>query len=228
MTIAVKPSIVTHFFLRRLLVLRSRKLGLDAVALHRRTLDEVSPASSSSHHLAHRYLGRFTRIWNVRGRATPLLRRILECTRVLITQQTQLAKLSAVSWTFDAFLDLAVTVWDPDISNAGIPTIANQTVQELDGEIFQRSTFTFSLILVEPPVITPYSTMNTMVVNKTVGLAWWHNMVVGKRMQSTRLSSLILPIYSANLSDHQIYTALQNPLASTARPPPLSSHGTVR
>lgn len=27
--------------------------------------------------------------------------------------------------------------------------------------------------------------MNTMVVNKTVGLLWWHNMVVAKRMQST-------------------------------------------
>lgn len=26
--------------------------------------------------------------------------------------------------------------------------------------------------------------MNTMVVNKTVGLAWWHNIVIAKRMQS--------------------------------------------
>ncbi|KAF8960660.1 putative GPI anchored protein [Flammula alnicola] len=56
------------------------------------------------------------------------------------------------------------------ISNAGVPQIANQTVQELD-------------------VITPYSTMNTMVVNKTVGLVWWHNMAVAKRMQSVYGSS---------------------------------------
>ncbi|KAF9479545.1 hypothetical protein BDN70DRAFT_983632 [Pholiota conissans] len=56
------------------------------------------------------------------------------------------------------------------ISNAGIPQIANQTIQELD-------------------VITPYSTMNTMIVNKTIGLAWWHNMVVAKRMQNIYGSS---------------------------------------
>ncbi|TFK35374.1 hypothetical protein BDQ12DRAFT_635257 [Crucibulum laeve] len=56
------------------------------------------------------------------------------------------------------------------ISNAGIPEIANQTVQELD-------------------VITPYSTMNTMLVNKTVGLVWWHNMVIAKRMQNIYGSS---------------------------------------
>ncbi|RDB22231.1 hypothetical protein Hypma_010743 [Hypsizygus marmoreus] len=56
------------------------------------------------------------------------------------------------------------------ISNAGIPQIANQTIQELD-------------------VITPYSTMNTMLVNKPVGLAWWHNMAIAKRMQSPYGSS---------------------------------------
>ena len=36
-------------------------------------------------------------------------------------------------------------------------------------------------------VITPYSTMNTMLVNQTVGLVWWHNMVKAKRMQSELL-----------------------------------------
>ncbi|KAF8997584.1 hypothetical protein BDQ17DRAFT_1363055 [Cyathus striatus] len=56
------------------------------------------------------------------------------------------------------------------ISNAGIPSIANQTIQELD-------------------VITPYSTMNTTLVNKTVGLAWWHSMVSAKRMQNLYGSS---------------------------------------
>ncbi|KIJ34150.1 hypothetical protein M422DRAFT_182470 [Sphaerobolus stellatus SS14] len=56
------------------------------------------------------------------------------------------------------------------ISNAGIPQIANQTIQELD-------------------VITPYSTMNTMLVDKSVGLAWWHNMVIAKRMQNLYGSS---------------------------------------
>jgi len=56
------------------------------------------------------------------------------------------------------------------ISNAGIPQIANQTIQELD-------------------VITPYSTMNIMVVNKTAGYLWWHNMAIAKRMQNLYGSS---------------------------------------
>ncbi|PPQ71558.1 hypothetical protein CVT24_006439 [Panaeolus cyanescens] len=56
------------------------------------------------------------------------------------------------------------------ISNAGIPQIANQTIQELD-------------------VITPYSTMNTMITNKRIGLAWWHNMAIAKRMQNPYGSS---------------------------------------
>lgn len=51
------------------------------------------------------------------------------------------------------------------ISNAGIPSISNQTVQELD-------------------VITPYSVFPTILFNKSVGLAWWRNMVVAKKMQS--------------------------------------------
>jgi hypothetical protein len=51
------------------------------------------------------------------------------------------------------------------ISNAGIPSIANQTVQELD-------------------VVTPYSVFPTVLVNKTVGLAWWKDMVDGKKMQN--------------------------------------------
>ncbi|KAF8155411.1 putative GPI anchored protein [Crassisporium funariophilum] len=56
------------------------------------------------------------------------------------------------------------------ISNAGIPEIANQTIQELD-------------------VITPYSTMNMMITNKTIGLVWWHNMAIAKRMQNPYGSS---------------------------------------
>lgn len=55
------------------------------------------------------------------------------------------------------------------ISNAGIPSIANQTVQELD-------------------VITPYSVFPTILFNKTVGLAWWHDMVIAKKMQSKRFN----------------------------------------
>ena len=52
------------------------------------------------------------------------------------------------------------------ISNAGIPSIANQTVQELD-------------------VITPYSVFPLVLLDKAVGMAWWKNIVDGKRMQST-------------------------------------------
>ncbi|KAJ6097338.1 hypothetical protein N7499_001712 [Penicillium canescens] len=51
------------------------------------------------------------------------------------------------------------------ISNAGIPLISNQTVQELD-------------------VITPYSVFPTILFNKSVGLAWWRNMVVARKMQN--------------------------------------------
>ncbi|KAJ5662378.1 uncharacterized protein N7477_009994 [Penicillium maclennaniae] len=51
------------------------------------------------------------------------------------------------------------------ISNAGIPSIANQTVQELD-------------------VITPYSVFPTILFDKSVGLAWWRNMILAKKMQN--------------------------------------------
>jgi hypothetical protein len=51
------------------------------------------------------------------------------------------------------------------ISNAGIPSIANQTVQELD-------------------VVTPYSVFPTVLIDKKVGLAWWKDMVDGKKMQN--------------------------------------------
>jgi hypothetical protein len=51
------------------------------------------------------------------------------------------------------------------ISNAGIPSISNQTIQELD-------------------VITPYSTFPLILLNTVVGLVWWKNIVDGKKMQS--------------------------------------------
>ncbi|KAL2865886.1 endo-beta-1,2-glucanase [Aspergillus lucknowensis] len=51
------------------------------------------------------------------------------------------------------------------ISPAGIPSIANQTEQYLE-------------------VITPYATWPTIMFDKAVGLAWWHNMVSGKKMQN--------------------------------------------
>jgi hypothetical protein len=54
------------------------------------------------------------------------------------------------------------------ISNAGIPSISNQTVQELD-------------------VITPYSVFPTVFIDNAVGMVWWKNMVDGKKMQSTVL-----------------------------------------
>lgn len=55
------------------------------------------------------------------------------------------------------------------ISNAGIPSISNQTEQELD-------------------VITPYSVFPTLLVQgehgRSVGMVWWWNMVLGKKMQN--------------------------------------------
>jgi hypothetical protein len=51
------------------------------------------------------------------------------------------------------------------ISNAGIPSIAFINLQQLD-------------------VITPYSVFPTILFNRSVGLAWWKNMVDGKGMQN--------------------------------------------
>lgn len=55
------------------------------------------------------------------------------------------------------------------ISNAGIPSISNQTEQELD-------------------VITPYAVFPTLMVEgkigRAVGMAWWWNMVMGKKIQN--------------------------------------------
>ncbi|KFA66944.1 hypothetical protein S40285_05738 [Stachybotrys chlorohalonatus IBT 40285] len=51
------------------------------------------------------------------------------------------------------------------ISPAGIPSIANQTEQYLD-------------------VITPYGAWPTIFYDRAVGLAWWRNMVLGKKMQN--------------------------------------------
>ena len=51
------------------------------------------------------------------------------------------------------------------ISPAGIPSIASQKEQEHD-------------------VITPYGAWPTIMFDKAVGLAWWHNMVTAKKMQS--------------------------------------------
>ncbi len=51
------------------------------------------------------------------------------------------------------------------ISNAGISSIANQTVQELD-------------------VVTPYSVFPTVLINNAVGLAWRKDVVDRKKMQN--------------------------------------------
>lgn len=51
------------------------------------------------------------------------------------------------------------------ISNACIPSISNQTIQELD-------------------VVTPYSVFPTVLFDEAVGMAWWKNMADGKKMQS--------------------------------------------
>ncbi|KAF2095699.1 putative GPI anchored protein [Rhizodiscina lignyota] len=51
------------------------------------------------------------------------------------------------------------------ISNAGVPEVSNQTVQELD-------------------VITPYSVFPTVLFDEGIGLAWYKNMLDGKGMQN--------------------------------------------
>ncbi|KAG5950484.1 hypothetical protein E4U53_004966, partial [Claviceps sorghi] len=52
------------------------------------------------------------------------------------------------------------------ISAAGIPAVASQKEQYHD-------------------VVTPYGAWPTMLFDKAVGLAWWRNMVVAKKMQSS-------------------------------------------
>ncbi len=56
------------------------------------------------------------------------------------------------------------------ISNAGIPSISNQTTQELD-------------------IITPYGSFPTVLYNQNVGLAWYKNMLDAKGMQNPYGSS---------------------------------------
>ena len=51
------------------------------------------------------------------------------------------------------------------ISAAGIPSISDQTEQELD-------------------VVTPYGVFPTVYFDKVVGLAWWKDMADGMKMQS--------------------------------------------
>ncbi|KAK3676103.1 hypothetical protein LTR78_003853 [Recurvomyces mirabilis] len=55
------------------------------------------------------------------------------------------------------------------ISNAGVPSVANQTLQELD-------------------VVTPYSVFPTLLVEggwgRRVGMVWWWNMVRARKMQN--------------------------------------------
>lgn len=105
------------------------------------------------------------------------------------------------------------------ISNAGIPSIANQTVQELD-------------------VITPYSVFPLVLFDKAVGMAWWKNIVDGKKMQSTSIFSF--PFYDApallewplvaifDFYLEQIRMEAASRPALTALPHLLSSLGTVR
>jgi hypothetical protein len=61
------------------------------------------------------------------------------------------------------------------ISNAGIPSIANQTIQELD-------------------VITPYSVFPVTLLDNAVGMAWWKNMADGKKMQSELALSTVIAV----------------------------------
>lgn len=58
------------------------------------------------------------------------------------------------------------------ISNAGIPSVAMIVHQERD-------------------VVTPYSVFPTLLVEggRSVGMAWWHNMILGKKMQNPYGSS---------------------------------------
>jgi hypothetical protein len=48
--------------------------------------------------------------------------------------------------------------------------------------------------------------MNTMIVNKTVGLLWWHNMAIAKRMQSKGYFKLHIANLRPNSRLIQIYT----------------------
>lgn len=68
------------------------------------------------------------------------------------------------------------------ISNAGIPSIANQTLQELD-------------------VITPYSIFPVTLLDNAVGMVWWKNMADGKKMQSRLHLRWLLLAWSLTASE---------------------------
>ena len=69
------------------------------------------------------------------------------------------------------------------ISPAGIPSIASQKEQYHD-------------------VVTPYGAWPTILFDKAVGLAWWRNTVVAKKMQSTFGSHTRDLTHSLSLSVH--------------------------
>lgn len=88
------------------------------------------------------------------------------------------------------------------ISNAGIPSIASQKQQYLE-------------------VITPYSVFPTVLFDKSVGMAWWRNMLQGKKMQSMSQQQRAVgqrPLSRGALTRgnfQQTRTAAPSPAAST-------------
>jgi hypothetical protein len=90
--------------------------------------------------------------------------RVRTCNSVLMGQNAGLfASVNNVT-------DLTTGQIDGYISYAGIPSIARQTIQELD-------------------VITPYGAFPTILVDKAVGLAWYKNMLDAPAMQNPYGSS---------------------------------------
>ena len=87
------------------------------------------------------------------------------------------------------------------ISFCGIPSVSNQSTYELD-------------------VITPYGSFPTMLFNKTVGLAWYHNMLLGNGMQnpygSTESTNRVGSAVSAFVSWDSKITTVNAILGGTA------------
>ncbi|KAL3486850.1 putative GPI anchored protein [Aspergillus germanicus] len=94
-----------------------------------------------------------------------IIRRVYENNERVRTCNSVVTKVPGLFASVNNITDPATDTIIGYISPAGIPSIANQTEQYLD-------------------VITPYATWPTIMFDKAVGLAWWHNMVSGKKMQN--------------------------------------------
>ncbi len=96
----------------------------------------------------------------------PLIKRVFHnAERVRTCNSVLMGKNAGMFASVNNVTDTQTGQIDGYISYAGVPSVSNQTEQELD-------------------VITPYSVFPAILFNESVGLAWYKNMLDGKGMQN--------------------------------------------